>query len=109
MAPLDRLRYRAPGPACAVRYHPGEAGVRRVALLRLWDAGHRLRFLADPGIPAGALGVGLDGREPALDRAGTGAALSQALPGLWWLRPVVRVPGLGQPAGRLALRLTAQS
>jgi len=77
--------------------------------LRLWDAGHRLRFLADAGIPPGALGVGLDGRDPALDRAGTGAVLSQALPGLWWLRLVLRVPGLGQPAGRLALRLTAQS
>ncbi len=64
LTPIDRLRYRKPAPAYVVHHHPDEQSVRRVALLRLWDLGHRLEFHADPSVRSGAIAVELPKQPP---------------------------------------------
>src|SRR5690606_23058773 len=59
--PFDRLRYRGPRPAIVVHHAVDEASVRRVALLRCWDLGARLRYEADPDAGPGSLQVSAPG------------------------------------------------
>jgi hypothetical protein len=107
LAPFDRLRFRQPGKVCTVLHHPDDASVRRAALLRCWDLGHRLEFEADEDVPPQRLQV----RLPTGDVRGgrfAAAALARVMPGLYWLRPLRHIPGLGKPAGALALRILRQ-
>jgi hypothetical protein len=101
---FDRLRFRAPREAYVVRHHPDDAAVRRVALLRMWDLGHRIEFVADPDVSATKLRVHVPGETS--ERTGTdaGRALVTILPGFWWMYPWCLVPGLQTLAGRVVLR-----
>jgi hypothetical protein len=94
-------------PRVTVRHHPGEAGVRRAALLRLFDHGRRLDFEADP-TAAGVLRVDSRGAAGALEGWRAALVLMDVLPTLWWLRPARWIAPLRAPAGRLALRLLGQ-
>jgi len=110
LGPPDRLRFRAAGPTAIVRYRPDRRGIRQAATLRLWDSARHLRFAADPTLLPEVLDVeiyeaggrGAGGR--LTGRAAVGS-LASVLPGLSWLRPLSRMPGLARPAQRLALRL----
>lgn len=101
---FDRLRFRGPREPYVVRHHPDDASVRRVALLRMWDLGHRLEFVADSDVSANSLRVRVPGEQA--DRRGTdaGRALVTILPGFWWMYPWCLVPGLRALAGRVVLR-----
>jgi hypothetical protein len=107
LAPIDRLRYRKPGAIYTVLHHPDDTSVRRAALLRCWDLGHRLRFEADEDVPQGSLQVRLPNGEVRGGRF-AGSALARVLPGLWWLRPFRHIPGLAKSAGSVALRILRQ-
>lgn len=107
LAPLDRLLHRAPGKTYLICHHPDEASIRRAALLRPWDLGNRLRFIARREVPKGALRLEVEGGET-LTRREAGAALTALFPGLWWLWPARLVPGLAGPSGGLANRILGQ-
>ena len=96
-------------PRMTVRHHPGEAGIRRAAQLRLFDHGGRLDFLADPAARPGALRVEPRAAPGALEGWRAALALLDVFPALWWLRPACWIPPLRAPAGRLALRLLGQT
>ena len=99
MAPIDRQRYGA--PRYVVGHHPSEASVRRAALLRIWDLGHRLDFVEDPEVPPERLSLRIEGRAGTLQGDRAAAALTRVLPGLLWLRPLRFVPGAGKLAARV--------
>ncbi len=103
LAPIDRLRYRAPRPAYRVHHHPDATSIRQAALLRLWDVGGRLEFVADPQIPRATLAVARPG-QPVVVGPAAGRALIAVLPGFWWLYPWCLVPGLSRVCGRLVAR-----
>ena len=107
LAPFDRLRHRAPGRAYVVCHHPDEASVRRAALLRPWDLGGRLRFVARKSVPRESLQLEIEGGQP-IDGKRAGKALTSIFPGLWWLWPARLVPGLGNASGGLANRILGQ-
>lgn len=97
LGPHDRLRYRQPGPPVTVLHDGSDDGIRRLAILRLWDLGHRLQFRQHTA-SADALMVQV-AAGPVVIGNNAGQALLRVLPGLLWLRPFARVPG----CGRLAL------
>ena len=103
LAPWDRLRYRKPGRRYVVRHHPSDASVRRVALLRVWDLGHRLEFVADPSVAAEKLAVQVEDSSSTVYGDAAAGVLTKVLPGLLWLRPLRLVPGVGALA-RMILR-----
>jgi hypothetical protein len=103
LAPWDRLRYRKPGPRYVVRHHPEDASVRRAALLRLWDLGHRLDFAPDEAVPPQALAVQVGEGKLMLTGNAAAGVLTRVLPGLLWLRPL-RFFSPGQWLARLVLR-----
>jgi hypothetical protein len=107
-APFDRLAYRAPGKRYTIHHHPDETSVRHAALLRLWDLGYRLEFVADPNVASRKLVLAIDGQPGRFAGAAAGRMLLRILPGLWWLRPVRRIPVLGTAAGALAVILLRQ-
>jgi hypothetical protein len=103
---FDRLRYRAPGRRYVVFHHPDEPSIRRAALLRFWDLGERLEFVADEDVPSETLHLRPEGGASML--AGSEAArwLVRIFPGLWCMRPFRRATrGL---VGGLALRILRQ-
>ncbi|HEY8376017.1 MAG TPA: hypothetical protein VIK91_05985 [Nannocystis sp.] len=104
LRPLDRLRYRGPRPPVVVFHAPDEASIRRVALLRCWDLGERLSFVADPALQAGAVQVAVPGEAQRREGPRAGRALIAVLPGFWWLYPWCLAPGLRALAGRVVLR-----
>jgi hypothetical protein len=106
--PLDRLRYRTPGPKVVVLHHPGDASVRRAALLRVWDLGERLEFQADADVSPEQLLVRMPGDKTTCAGARAGHALIRALPGLWWMRGLRHIPGLSTVCGVLALKVLRQ-
>jgi uncharacterized membrane protein YphA (DoxX/SURF4 family) len=108
IVPLDRLRFRKPGPPVVVLHHPGEPSVRRGALLRLWDLGHTLEFQADSDVSPEHLLLRMPGDKTT--RAGTraGWSLIRVLPGLWWMRGLRHIPGLSAVCGLLALKILRQ-
>jgi hypothetical protein len=108
LGPVDRLRFRSPGPPVVVLHHPGDASVRRAALLRLWDLGHRLEFQADPDVSPEHLLVRMPGEKASRSGARAGWALIRVMPGLWWMRGLRHVPGLGTVYGRIALAILRQ-
>ncbi len=108
LAPIDRLRWRAPGRIYTVYHHPGEASVRQAALLRLWDLGHRLEFVADGSVPARKLVLEIEGRRERPVGAAAGRALITVMPGLWWLMPLYWIPVVGTACGALAVLLLKQ-
>ena len=108
LAPVDRLRYRATPPPLVVLHHPGDASVRRAALLRVWDLGHRLEFQADPDVSPEQLLLRRPGDTTSRSGAAAGIALIRVLPGLWWMRGLRHVPGLGTVLGTLTLKLLRQ-
>lgn len=108
LAPLDRLRYRAPGRAYIIHHNPDDTSVRHAALLRLWDLGERLRFVADDTVPSRKLVLEIEGVSGREVGAGAGRMLLRIFPGLWWLRPVRRIPVLGTAAGALAVVILRQ-
>ncbi|MBA3549270.1 MAG: HTTM domain-containing protein [Nannocystis sp.] len=103
LAPIDRLRHRAPRAAYRVYHNPGEHSVRRAALLRMWDLGERLAFTADPAVAPLRLCVEIPGQARRCD-AEAGRALVPVLPGFWWMYPWCLVPGLSRACGWLVLR-----
>ena len=100
------MAYRCEGPVYRVRYEATEAGVRRAALLRLWDVGKRLVFeptaSREPTLEVVVEGQG------ALRGGAAAKALLRVFPGLWWLRPLSLTPGLSAVAGSFALRILRQ-
>ncbi len=103
LAPIDRLRHRAPRPAYRVHHNPDEHSVRRAALLRMWDLGERLEFAADPAVVSRQLCVELPG-QGRRQGADAGRALVPVLPGFWWMYPWCLVPGLSRACGWLVVR-----
>lgn len=103
LAPLDRLRYRAPPAPYIVRHNPEEASVRHAALLRMWDLSERLQFIADPAVNPRQLCVDVPGRGLRVDSA-AGRALVPLLPGFWWMYPWCLIPGLSTLCGRILVR-----
>ena len=98
---MHRLRYRKPGKPIVVLHGPDEPSVRRAALLRIFDLGHRLSFEANEHVPSQALRVRNGDRVFSGDRAA--AELSVVLPAFIWMRLVRGLPPLGRIA-RLILR-----
>jgi hypothetical protein len=103
LAPIDRLRHRAPRPAYRIRHNLDEPSVRRAALLRMWDLGERLQFEADPAVASMQLCVEVPGQKRRVD-ADAGRALVPVLPGFWWMYPWCLVPGLSRACGWLVVR-----
>ena len=103
LAPVDRLRFRAPRPPYMVRHHPDDASVRRAALLRMWDLGGRLQFEADESVAPLQLCVEVPGLGRRCDAA-AGRALVAVLPGFWWMYPWCLAPGLARACGWMVLR-----
>jgi len=103
LAPVDRLRHRAPRPPYRVLHHPGEDSVRRAALLRMWDLGARLEFVADPTVAPLQLCVVTPEQGRRCD-AEAGRALVAVLPGFWWMYPWCLLPGLSRACGVLVAR-----
>lgn len=108
LAPIDRLKYRLPGEVYTVHHNPDETSVRHAALLRCWDLGYRLEFVADRSVPSRRLVVSIEGEKVRHVGAHAGRALLKILPGLWWLRPVRHIPVLGTAAGALAVVMLRQ-
>lgn len=106
--PLDRLRFRQPGAPVVVLHHPGDASVRRAALLRLWDLGHRLELQADPDVSPEHLLVRMPGDKASRSGARAGWSLIRVMPGLWWMRGVRHIPGLSAVCGLVALKILRQ-
>lgn len=105
LTPIDRLTYRRPGATYVVLHHPGEASVRRAALLRPWDLADRTRFEADDTVAPETLAVRtLSGER--LEGKLAAAYLLPVLPGLWWLRPLR--PLAASLAGSIAMRILRQ-
>jgi hypothetical protein len=100
--------YRAAPPPLVVLHHPGDASVRRAALLRVWDLGHRLEFQADPDVPSEHLMLRRPGDKTSRVGAQAGHALIRVLPGLWWMRGLRHVPGLSTALGLLAMKILRQ-
>ncbi|MBL4685703.1 MAG: hypothetical protein JKY37_14005 [Nannocystaceae bacterium] len=108
---LDRLLYRQPGKRYTVLHQQDEQAIRYAALLRCWDTGHRLDFVADDDehkSERGPLRVQIEGDKNVLTGAAAGRALVRIFPGLWLFRPFMWVPGLGSALGLLALRILKQ-
>lgn len=108
MAPLDRLRFRQPGPPVVVLHHPGDASVRRAALLRIWDLGHRLEFQADPDVSPEHLLLRMPGDKASRSGALAGWSLIRLIPGLWWMRGLRHIPGISAVCGLVALKILRQ-
>ncbi len=107
-APFDRLGYRAPGKRYRIHHGPDETSIRHAALLRPWDLGDRLAFVADATVPTRKLVLVVEGDPQRYTGADAGRMLMKILPGLWWLRPLRRLPVLGAAAGALAVTLLHQ-
>ena len=108
LAPFDRLGYRAPGRRYVVHHNPDDASVRHAALLRLWDLGYRLEFVADAAVGSRKLVLAVDGDPARYEGALAGRMLLKILPGLWWLRPLRHIPIAGTAAGTLAVMILRQ-
>lgn len=94
LAPFERLVYRRAREPVVVLHHPGDASVRRAALLRCWDVADRLRFLADASVPPETLRLRLPGTSSTVEGGEAGRALLGLLPGLTVLRPFWFLPGV---------------
>lgn len=105
---VDPLRYRKPRPPLVVLHHPGDASVRRAALLRVWDLGGCLEFHADDDVSPEHLLVRVPGETATRSGVRAGHALIRVLPGLWFMRGLRHVPGLSTLFGGLALRILRQ-
>ena len=103
LAPWDRLRYRKPGRRYVVKHNPDEASVRRVALLRVWDLGHRLQFEADETVRSESLVVQVEGSKSVLVGDAAAGVLTKILPALLWLRPL-RFVAPARMVARVVLR-----
>ena len=101
---IHRLKYRKPGKPIVVLHAPDEASVRRAALLRVFDLGHRLSFEVNEHVPSQALRVRNGERVFSGDRAA--AELSVVLPLFIWMRVIRALPPLGKIA-RVVLRQRA--
>jgi len=108
LSPIDRLRYRVPAPAITVLHHPGDASVRRAALLRVWDEGHRLEFEASDDVAPETLALRMPMETRTISGAAAGHALIRALPGMWWMRGLRHLPGLSTLFGTLTLKILRQ-
>jgi hypothetical protein len=108
LAPIDRLRYRAPGRVWEIRHHPDDDSTRRAALLRTWDVSERLRFRADEDVPRGELRLKVEGEQTELRGAKAGRALIKIFPGLWLMRPLRIIPVVGEWLGALAMKILRQ-
>ena len=106
--PIDRLRFRRAGDPVVVLHHPGDASVRRAALLRVWDLGHRLELQADPDVSPEQLLLRMPGDKASRSGARAGHALIRVLPGLWWMRGLRHLPGLSAVFGTVALKILRQ-
>jgi len=108
LAPFDRLRWRAPGKRYVIHHNPDDASVRHAALLRLWDLGHVLEFVADDTVGSRKLVLAIDGEQGKHEGAAAGRMLLKVFPGLWLLRPLRHIPVLGTAAGTLAVLILRQ-
>jgi hypothetical protein len=82
-----------------LRHNPGEASVRRAALVRMLDLGGRVDFVEDEAVAAETLCIEVG--EETLRGSKAAAALTRVLPVFLWLRPIRAVPGVGALARRL--------
>lgn len=108
LAPFDRLGYRAPGKRYTIHHNPDDASVRHAALLRLWDLGYRLEFVADETVGSRKLVLAIEGEKARHEGAAAGRMLLKILPGLWWLRPLRHIPVVGTAAGTFVVLLLRQ-
>ncbi|WP_157595981.1 HTTM domain-containing protein [Plesiocystis pacifica] len=99
IAPFERAVYRVERDPWVVVHGADDVDVRRVALLRCWDLGQRLRFELDEDRAKGApLTLRAPDGKSTLTGADAGAVLIPLFPGLWWLWPLSLVPGVGKLA-----------
>jgi hypothetical protein len=108
LAPIDRLRWRAPGQRYVIHHAPDETSVRHAALLRLWDLGHRLDFVADENVGPCKLVLAIDGEKDKYTGAAAGRMLIKILPGFWLLAPLRWIPVVGTAAGALVVIILRQ-
>jgi hypothetical protein len=100
----DRLKHRIARPALTLHHAPDdEPTVRRLAMLRTFDLGGRLRFVADDEVSPGRV-VGRDEAGRALEGKGLAARLVHAFPALWAIYPVRLLPGAVFRLVRLPVR-----
>ncbi len=108
---LDRLIYRRPGKRYTVLHQPDETSIRYAALLRCWDTGKRLEFVADGDEDSkgpGPLRIQIEGDKNILTGGEAGRALIKIFPGLWVFRPFRWIPGVGPALGNVARRILRQ-
>jgi uncharacterized membrane protein YphA (DoxX/SURF4 family) len=98
IAPFERAKYRVRRPAYTVIHAPGEAAIRRAALLRCWDLGGRIAFEVDPERRSGVLKLRTPDGKTTFEGARAGRELIALFPGLWWLWPIGMFPGVGRLA-----------
>ncbi len=108
LGPYDRFRYRGAPPAITVLHHPGEASVRRAALMRVWDLGDRLAFEADDTVPPETLRLRLPEQTATRSGVEAGYSLIRVLPGLWWMRGIRHIPGVSIVCGFIAQKILRQ-
>lgn len=102
LSPLDRLRFRGKATPIVVLHNPDDDSVRRAALLRIWDLGSRLEFRADPNVEPEHLAVQVPGDATTRNGSDAAYALIRIFPGLWWMRGIRHIPGLGAVCGAVA-------
>jgi hypothetical protein len=100
----ERLRYRKPGEPLVILHGPDDASVRRAALLRIWDLGHRLAFEEHEHVPSQTLRVRSGTRVYSGNEAA--AELARVLPAFLWMRWIRWLPSIGAVA-RVILRQRA--
>ncbi|MCA9662766.1 MAG: hypothetical protein KC486_30790 [Myxococcales bacterium] len=105
MGTLTAFTIHAEPARCASKPVGWKAAIRRAALLRCWDLGGRLEFVAeedDGGLrlvdPEGTARTGSD----------AGVALCRLFPGLWVLAPLTLIPGVRRGVGALVLVILRQ-
>jgi hypothetical protein len=92
-----------------VNYHPDDVSVRKAALLRIWDVGNLLRFMANRTVPSGAIRLDIPSGPEHLQGPTAGRAMIAIFPALWWLSPASWIPGLSRLTGTCALRVLGLS
>ena len=97
---VEWVRYREAGTKYTVLHNPNEASVRRAALLRCFDLGERLVFMADPDTKPEELRLQVEGSSEVLTGADAGRMFVRIFPAFWALYVVYWLPALMIRLGR---------